>query len=113
MLTTWNNVREAQYLRDRAALDRTRIAYTIAAEVRVAYLRLTKAIERRDHLVKALVLSINTVDLIRKRYLTGTALFLEVLDAEAELLQLESQAAENSVEIADARAQLWHASGQP
>jgi outer membrane protein len=113
MLTTWNNVREAEYLSDRAALDRVRIDFTVAAEVRVAYVRLKKAIERRDSIVKALALSVSTVDLIRKRYLTGTSLLIEVLSAESELLQLESQATDNAVEIADARAQLWHASGQP
>lgn len=113
MMTTWNNVREAQYVRDRAALDRARIDYVVAAEVRVAYVRLKKAIERRDSVLKALNMSVSTVDLIRKRYNTGTALLIEVLMAEAELLQLESEATDNAIEIADARAALWHASGQP
>ncbi len=113
MLTTWNNVREAKYLRDRVAQDRARIDYTVRAEVRVAYVRLKKAVERRDSILRAVTLAESTVDLIRKRYLTGTSLVIEVLSAEAELLQLESEAADNAVEIADANAQLWHASGQP
>jgi multidrug efflux system outer membrane protein len=112
MLTTWNNVREAQYLRDRAAQDRIRINYTVGAEARTAWFRLKKAIERRESILRALTLAESTVDLIRKRYLTGTSLLIEVLSAEAELLQLESEAAENGVEIADARAELAHASGQ-
>jgi outer membrane protein TolC len=113
MLTTWNNVREAQYLRDRTAQDRVRIAYTIGAEARTAWFRLKKSIERRDSILRALGLAESTVDLIRKRYLTGTSLLIEVLSAEAELLQLESEAAENAIEIADARAELAHAGGQP
>lgn len=113
LLTTWNNVREAQYLRDRAAQDRVRIDYTVGAEARVAWVRLQKSVERRDAILRALGLARSTVDLIRKRYLTGTSLLIEVLTAEAELLQLESQAAENAVEIADARAELAHAVGQP
>ena len=113
LLTTWNNVREAQYLRDRAEQDRVRIDYTVGAEARVAWVRLQKSIERRDPILRALGLAQSTVDLIRKRYLTGTSLLIEVLSAEAELLSLESEAAENAVEIADARAELEHAAGQP
>jgi outer membrane protein TolC len=113
MLTTWNNVREAKLGEAKAAAERTRIDYTVRAETRVAYVRLQKSIERREAILRALGLSQGTVDLIRKRYLTGTALLIEVLSAEAELLQLESGAADNLVEIADARAQLWQASGQP
>lgn len=113
MLTTWNNVREARYLRDRVAQDRRRIDYTVRAEVRAAYVRLSKALERRDSILRAVGLAESTVDLIRKRYLTGTSLVIEVLNAESELLRLESEAADNAVEIADARAELWLASGQP
>jgi multidrug efflux system outer membrane protein len=113
MLTTWNNVREARLGEARAVAERARIDYTVRAEVRVAYVRLQKSIERRDSILRALALSQNTTDLIKKRYLTGTALLLEVLSAEAELLHLESEAADNLVEIADSRAQLWQASGQP
>jgi outer membrane protein TolC len=111
MMTTWNNVREAQILRDRVAQDRVRIDFTVRAEVHMAHARLWAAIERRQSLARAVSLAESTADLVRKRYLTGTAIFIELLDAQAEQIRLESEAADNAVELADASAQLAIATG--
>jgi outer membrane protein TolC len=111
MLTTWNNVREARFARDRAAASTTRVGYTVSAEVRAAHARLDKTVAQRATIEHAIELAVSTLDIIKRRYKAGTALLIEVIDAEEELLRLESQQVDNAVGIAEAQAALDAARG--
>jgi outer membrane protein TolC len=112
-LTTWTQVRDAQYARDQLIEERKRRAVEVRAEVRVSHGRLTKAIARHKWIQQAVVASRESVDLLRKRYRTGTSLLIEVLGAEAELTQVESDLIDSETAIVQAEADLLRALGRP
>jgi outer membrane protein TolC len=112
-LTTWTQVRDAELARDQLVAERARRETEVRAEVRATHGRLGKAIVRHKWLQQAAAASRESVDLLRKRYRAGTALLIEVLGAEAELTQVESDLIDSDVAIVEAEADLAHALGRP
>jgi len=112
-LTTWTHVRDAELARDRLVEDRKRRTAEVSAEVRASHARLTKSIERQKWLQQAVAASRESVDLLRKRYRAGSSLLIELLGAEAELTQVESDLVESAVAIVLAEADLKRALGRP
>jgi outer membrane protein TolC len=109
--TTLNAVKEAELALDRLAQDRVRARYIVEADVRSAHARLQKAVERREPTKKAMSIALASLEIMKKRYKAGTALLLEVLDSQNEMLRTESDSIENGVEIAEASAALQAARG--
>jgi outer membrane protein, multidrug efflux system len=102
-LHTRTSVREARLQRDRAGHAHTRVGFVVDAEVRAAHARWQKAVEQRRLIAAALALVGSTVELVTRRYTSGTALVIEVLSAEDELLSLESDLINNALDIMQAQ----------
>jgi outer membrane protein TolC len=111
-LSTWAQVRDAEYQRARLQADETRLRFTIEADVRSAHAELVKAIAQRAPTQRALDVARETVDLLRARYRAGDALVIELLDAEMQLLRSESDLVDNAIAIARAEAELAGAQGK-
>jgi outer membrane protein TolC len=111
-LTTWAQVRDADYQRERYQADRARQGFLIDADVRGAHARLAKAIAQRAALTESERVARETLDVIRKRYQAGDALVIELVDAQVQLLRSESDLVDNAVTIAQADADLEAARGK-
>lgn len=109
---TWIKVRDAAYARDRADSDRTRRRFDVAADVRVAHAQLSEAMRAQEPLQKSVVLSRNSLDLLRRRYSVGNAQLIDVLDAQDKLLQNELQMIDRAVDITEADQKLQGAMGR-
>jgi len=110
-LLTYQAARAAEVERDRLALGRERLRHTVAAEVRAAHGRLEGARTRRAPLTEGLALARTTLELVRRRYQAGAALLIEVLEAEDQLYELETDTISNAIDIAEARAAVAAAGG--
>ena len=111
-LSTWQAVRIADLERHRSALDQER-AHTIArAQVRTAHSQLATALARREPLGRALSLARSTLESVRRRYQSGAAILLELLEAEDELQELDAAVSTSAVDTALAEAALQAARGQ-
>jgi outer membrane protein len=112
MLGTWTAVRDAGLVRDRAqsALERER--YQVRADVRAAHGRLTAAIARRRAAAEAEASARRALFLLEKRYQVGDALLVELLLAQQDLTQAQSDLNDAAIDSAEAEASLAAATGQ-
>ena len=110
-LETFTSARSAELERQKLELEQQRVVHLVHAEVRQAHGRLQSALARRAPLERARSLAETTLDLLRRRYQSGGALFLEVLAAQEELEGLEASVIESAIAVAEARADLDAAVG--
>jgi outer membrane protein TolC len=110
-LSTYSAIRQAERERDRSAQAHLRARTQARTEVRVAYRRLEAARLRRTLLEQALAIARDGYQLLRRRYEGGSALLIELRDAEEELEGLESAVIENDMDIARAATELETARG--
>ena len=111
-LTTWTAVRDAGLVRDRAqaALDRER--YQVRADVRASHGRLAAALARRRAAAEAEGSARRALFLLQKRYQVGDALLVELLLAQQDLTQTQSDLNDAAIDSAEAQASLAAATGQ-
>jgi outer membrane protein len=98
-LTTYTAFKQDRLTAERLAEDRRRVAYVVRAEVQSAYMRLRAALERREPLATALQVAREGLDLIERRYEAGTALVIEVLQAQTDLQQVELSLVNNAIDV--------------
>jgi outer membrane protein TolC len=110
-LTTYTSVRHEQYVASQLAMDRVIALRRVQAEVQVAYWGLKAAVQRRVPLREALLVAQANLETIRRRYEAGTALVIEVLQAQEELQSVELDLINNSLDIAQQQASLDAATG--
>jgi len=111
-LTTYQAIRRAEIERDKGVQTHLRALALARAEVRTAYRRLETARVRRTLLDQALTISRQGYELLRQRYEGGSALLIELRDAEDEVEALESSVIDNDVELANAATELDVARGE-
>ncbi|HJZ89202.1 MAG TPA: TolC family protein [Polyangia bacterium] len=111
-LSTWAQVRDAEYQRVRLEADSSRIRFQVDADVRAAHVRLSRALAQRAPLDQSEKVARDNLEIIQKRYQAGDALILDLLDAQVQLLRSQSDLVDNSVTIAQAEAELQSALGR-
>jgi outer membrane protein TolC len=111
-LTTFNAVRDASYVHARLALDRTRLGFAVAAQVREAHSHVLYALERQPIADHAVMTAKSDLEMMRKRYDVGQAIFIELTEAETDLLQSESDQIDAWINLAEAEAALEAAMGR-
>jgi outer membrane protein TolC len=111
-LNTYTAIRQAEQERDRSAQAHLRARTQARTEVRVAYRGLEAARLRRTLLEQALAISRDGYELLRRRYEGGSALLIELRDAEEEMEGLEAAVIENDMDIARAATELDTARGE-
>ena len=111
-LSTYTTLRQDILTSERLAEDRNRVLSVVRSEVASAYGRMSAAVARRQILADAARVAETAVDLIRRRYEAGTALLLEVLQAQADLQQVEISVVNNAIDIATLRVALDGARGR-
>jgi outer membrane protein TolC len=110
-LGTFEASRTAEVERQKRALERERLVTVVEAEVRTAHGKLSSALARREPLERAQKLAETTLELLRRRYQSGGALLIEVLEAQNELEGLEMGIIDSDVAVAEAAAALAAAMG--
>jgi outer membrane protein TolC len=111
-LTTWTAVKDAGYVRDRAALELDRLGYQVRADVRAAHGKLAAALKRRAAAIEAAQSAARALFLLQKRYQVGDALLLELILAQQDLTQADGDLNDISIDAVEAHAQLQAAIGR-
>jgi outer membrane protein TolC len=112
MLTTWMNVQDAAYLRDRIEQDRIRLRHRVIADVRSAYQKLRHEAERLSLVEATSRAAREALESLRKRYRVGSAVIFELTAAEQELVAIETEMIAARVAIAQAQTELRAAYGK-
>jgi outer membrane protein len=111
-LVTYTAVKDAEYVRDRAALDQVKEAYQVESDVRTAHAKLKALKEQRVQLDRVLTTAKENVEILRRRYQVGAALMIEVLDGQAAELRAESDSVGNATDLSTAVSELRAAEGR-
>jgi outer membrane protein len=98
-LSTYTAYQQEKLTAERFAEDRRRVVYVVRAEVQSAYMRMKAALERRGPLADALQVARAGLELIQRRYEAGTALVIEVLQAQTDLRQVELSLVNNAIDV--------------
>ncbi len=110
-LSTYQTLRQNEITTDRLREERKRLAYTVRADVQSAHSRLRASLERQQPLRDALDAAQSAVEMVRRRYEAGTALVIEVLQAQDELQQIGLAVVGNAIDIAQSQVTLDAARG--
>jgi outer membrane protein len=111
-LDTWTTVRDAGLVRDRAQAALERERYQVRADVRAAHGRLEASLLRRRAAEEARASARRALFLLEKRYQVGDALLVELLLAQQDLTQAESDLNDAAIDSAEAETALAAATGQ-
>jgi outer membrane protein TolC len=112
MLATWNNVRDAGLVRDRAQAALERERFQVRADVRAAHGRLAASLARRRAAAEGQLAARRALFLLQKRYQVGDAILIELLLAQQDLTQAENDLNDAAIDSAEAEAALTAATGQ-
>jgi outer membrane protein len=104
-------LRAAQVQRQQAEVAVTQMRVRVRAEIESARARLAAQARQTEVLEQAVALARGNLDNLRKRYKVGSALLLEVLDAQTNLLQVELDLVDGRIGMATAEAELRAALG--
>jgi outer membrane protein len=110
-LATYTALRQEQLVAGQLATDRIKLLRRVQADVQIAYVGLRAALMRRAPLRDALQVAQGSLESIRRRYEAGTALLIEVLQAQEELQGVELDLINNSLDIAQQQISLDAARG--
>jgi outer membrane protein TolC len=112
MLSTWTAVQDAGLVRERAQAALERERYQVRADVRAAHGKLAAALARRSAAAEAQQAARRALFLLQKRYQVGDTLLVELLLAQQDLTQTESDLNDAAIDGAEAEAALAAAMGQ-
>jgi outer membrane protein TolC len=109
---TWLHVRDATLARDRASATKQQKRIEVAANVRVVHAELAEALRLRRPAKQVLALAREDLDLLRKRYNTGSAQLFEVLDAQDKLIKSELAFVDRTLDLVETEARMTAALGR-
>jgi outer membrane protein TolC len=111
-LSTVQDIRRAKMVERRLSAEEERALFDVETEVRVAHARYEGALAQQTSLANAKEAATVAASQIRRRYTTGSALLVEVLQAQEELLQINLALIDNRISLAQTAAAIGAAVGR-
>ena len=112
MLTTWNNVRSAGLTQERVLTQQERTRHDVILEVRSAHAQLHAVMRARGATRRLVELARTDAGLLWRAYSVGATKMIDVIGAQKELLQRETQLIDNAVDLVEADLGLQTAMGR-